>query len=106
MNREIMELYERVRRDMKTDEGRTGLRVLLDHYRDPPAIDHGSDPLLVRTAFEEMWLGYYIHAIVTRFGDLCVLIHDDEHETVWQGDNVMAARAYINKLEGHRNATV
>ncbi len=55
-----------------------------------------TDTKLVKRVHEELHAGYRITGLLSRFGGLAVFVWTTDHECLWQGDNVLEARAYID----------
>lgn len=55
-----------------------------------------SDPSLVKIVHEEMYKGYEIAAMLSRFGNLYVAIRDSKKNYIDSFDNIIVARAFID----------
>lgn len=53
-----------------------------------------TDVKLVKLVHKEACGAFKINAIISRFGDLSVIAHDENYEFVWQGDNIIEARKW------------
>lgn len=53
------------------------------------------DKSLIKTVHWEKMGKYTIQAGITRFGDLAVFVYDENVICIWQGDNILKARAFI-----------
>lgn len=54
-----------------------------------------TDTTLVRRVHKEEHRGDTIYATLTRFGGLSVFVYDRDTAVVWQGDNILAARKWV-----------
>lgn len=77
------------------------------HYAKPtmdttPTLPQG-DPSIVRVAFTEEYREHKVEAMTSRFGSLAVFVWEGE-DYLYQGDNILAARAWIDARVAKRKA--
>ena len=54
-----------------------------------------ADSALCRIVYREAYRGTEILAHLTRFGGLAVFVINPTFDTIWQGDNILAARDFV-----------
>ena len=69
------------------------------------------DTTLIREVLRERHGQYEVYAMLSRFGTLAVFVYDhgdNKYHSVWQGDDVLAAREYVEErlLDARGRVTV
>lgn len=63
-----------------------------------------TDKTLIRQVLLERHGDWTLSAIVTRFGGLGVIVHDEECVVLYQGDNIIHARDWIRERHAGQRA--
>ena len=63
----------------------------------PDKYEH--DVTLVKDVHREVRGNFEIYATITRYGELCVFVHElqESRQCVWIGDSILGARQWIDK---------
>lgn len=57
-----------------------------------------NDPTIVKLVHQEVYKTFAIHATISRFGNLFVVVNDSAGNFVWHGNNLLDARAAADKV--------